>query len=172
MELRQALRGRRSVRAFRPEPIPEKVLEELVELANWAPSAGNLQSRDFIVVRDATKRKGLARAAIDQNFIAEAPAVLVVCANFSRVVKYGRRGRDLYSVQDASAAIQNFLLAAHDAGYATVWVGAFDEDDVSRLLGLPGHVRPVALIPIGRPAETPEVPDHLPLEEILHWDRW
>jgi len=172
MELRQALRDRRSVRAFQPEPIPQSVLEQLVELANWAPSAGNLQSRDFIVVRDAATRKGLARAAIDQDFVAQAPAVLVVCANFSRVTKYGRRGRDLYSIQDAAAATQNFLLAAHAAGYGTVWVGAFDEDAVSRLLRLPSHVRPVALVPIGRPAETPEIPEHLPLEEILHWDHW
>ena len=165
------LRTRRSVRAFRHEPIPEETLCELVELANWAPSAGNLQARDFVLVRDPKKKLALAHAA-DQGIIAEAPAVLVVCTNSNRGAKYGNRGRDLYAIQDAAAATQNFLLAAHAKGYATVWVGAFDEGAVGHALGLPPQVRPVAIIPIGRPGETPEASSRLPLDEILHWDRW
>jgi nitroreductase len=173
MELREALRNRRSVRAFRPDPVPEETLRDLVEIANWAPSAGNLQSRDFILVRDPMTRKALAVAARDQEFLAEAPAVVVVCANARRVEgKYGRRGRDLYMIQDAAAATQNLMLAAHAAGLGTCWVGAFDEAAVRELLGIPAGVRPVALVPVGRPAETPEPPSRLPLTDVLHWDRW
>lgn len=117
-------------------------------------------------------RTALARAALDQEFLAQAPAVLVVCLNYSRITKYGRRGRDLYAIQDAAAATQNLLLAAHEAGFGATWVGAFDEGAVSRLLGLPNHVRPVALVPIGRPAESPAPPERLPLAEILHSERW
>ncbi len=173
MELRQVLRARRSIRAFRPDPLPEELLKELVALANWAPSAGNLQSRDFVFVRDAALRRALAHSALDQEFVAQAPAVLVVCTDDQRArARYGKRGQDLYTIQDAAAAAQNFLLAAHDAGLGTAWVGAFDEDAVRRLLKLPRHVRPVALIPVGIPAEHPEPPERLPLSDMLHWDRW
>lgn len=171
MDLDPLLRGRRSVRAFRRDPIPEDTLRDLVDLANWAPSAGNLQARDFILVREDRKRRALAKAA-DQGFIEDAPAVLVVCTNAARVAKYGKRGRDLYAIQDAAAATENLLLAAHARGIATVWVRAFDEDSVRRALNLPSHVRPVAIVPLGWPAEEPAASDRLPLGEILHFDGW
>lgn len=171
MDLEPLLRSRRSVRAFRRDPIPEDTLRDLVDLANWAPSAGNLQARDFVLVREARMKRALAQAA-DQGFIEEAPAVLVVCTNADRIAKYGERGRDLYAIQDAAAATENFLLAAHRKGIGTVWVGAFDEEGVRRALHLPSHVRPVAVVPVGRPAERPTAPDRLPLEEILHWEGW
>lgn len=172
MDLKAALRSRRSVRAFRDEPVPEDGLQELLELANWAPSAGNLQARDFVVVRDETTRRALAQAALDQEFVAEAPVVVVVCGNARRVSRYGRRGRDLYMIQDAAAATQNLLLAAHDAGLATVWVGAFDEDAVRKRLHLPPFVRPLALVPLGYPAESPEFPPRLAPTEIVHTETW
>lgn len=172
MELSDAIHSRRSVRAFREDPVPEAVLRDLVELANWAPSAGNLQSRDFVVVRDGPTRAALARAALDQDFIAQAPAVVVVCGNARRVAHYGRRGRDLYMIQDAAAATQNLLLAAHARGLGGVWVGAFDEVEVRRILHLPEAVRPLALVPLGAPAGPPEGSDRLPAADLLHWDRW
>lgn len=173
MELQQAIRSRRSVRAFHPDPVPAEALEDLLELANWAPSAGNLQSRDFVLVREESARRDLARAALDQEFLAQAPVVLAVCADLARVAtRYGRRGRELYALQDAAAAAQTFLLAAHEAGLGTCWVGAFDEEAVRRILHLPRDVRPVALIPVGRPAEVPEPPARLPRDRLVHWDRW
>ncbi len=173
MDLREAIRNRRSVRAFRPEPVPEEAIRELLALAAWAPSAGNLQSRDFVVVRDEARRRALAAAALDQDFVAQAPAVVVVCANARRVEgKYGRRGRELYMVQDAAASTQNLLLAAHDAGLGACWVGAFDEDAVRKILGLTAGIRPVAIIPIGRPAEPSEPSDRLSLDDVVHWEQW
>ncbi len=172
MEMQAAVRARRSVRAFQDDPLSEEQLRGLLELANWAPSAGNLQARDFVVVRDANTRRALARAALDQEFVAQAPAVVVVCGNARRIRRYGARGRDLYMIQDAAAAIQTLLLLAHEAGIAGTWVGAFDEDPVSRLLGLPAHVRPLALVPLGLPAESPEPPPRLRSTEIIHWEVW
>ncbi len=171
MDLASAIRSRRSVRAFRPEPVPESLLRELGELANWAPSAGNLQARDFIVVRDQTRREALARAA-DQVELAQAPVVVAVCTNSSRIAKYGARGRDLYSVQDAAAATENLLLAAHERGLGAVWMGSFDEDEVRGILGIPRAARPVTLVALGWPAEEPAPPERLPLDEVLHWERW
>ncbi len=171
MDLASLIRSRRSVRAFTREPVPDPLVRELVELANWAPSAGNLQSRDFIVVREEKTRRALARAA-DQVELGQAAAVLVVCTNARRVTKYGTRGRELFSVQDAAAATQNFLLAAHEHGLGAVWMGSFDEDEVRRLLGIPDHARPVALIAFGWPAEHPTPPERLPLADVLHMERW
>jgi len=171
MNLASLIRSRRSIRAFTGDPVPESLLRQLVELATWAPSAGNLQARDFVVVRDDGTRRALARAA-DQVELEQAAAVLVVCTNVRRIGKYGARGRELFAVQDAAAATQNFLLAAHDSGLGAVWMGSFDEEQVRKILRIPGHARPVALVAIGWPAETPEPPKRLPLTEVLHWERW
>jgi nitroreductase len=172
VDLDALLRTRRSVRRFRQDDVSSETIEGILELANWAPSAGNFQSRDFVVVRDAAMRRALARAALDQEFLAEAPVVVVVAANFERVARYGRRGRDLYAIQDAAAATQNLLLAAHLRGLATCWVGAFDEEAVRHLLDLPPRARPVALVALGTPAEWPEAPDRLKTAEYVHWERW
>lgn len=160
MELRDAIRTRRSIRAFRPDAIPATTIEELVELANLAPSAGNLQGRDFVVVRDGTTRKALDREAGDQDFVSQAPVVIVVCANLARTApKYGRRGRELYAIQDAAAATENLLLAAHGAGLGACWVGAFDEAAVRDLLRLPADVLgPWRSSPSGSPPRSPARP--------------
>jgi nitroreductase len=171
MDLAAIIRSRRSIRAFRREPVPEPLMRELVELANWAPSAGNLQARDFIMIRDEETRKSLARIA-DQVELAQAPVVVVVCANGSRITKYGSRGQELFMIQDAAAATENLLLAAHERGLGAVWMGSFDEGEVRKLLKIPSTVRPVTLIGLGWPAEEPEPPQRLPLNDILHLERW
>jgi len=172
MELEQAIRDRRSVRAFEDRDMPHELIDKALELASWAPSAGNLQSRDFIVVRSAETREALASAAGGQDFVAQAPVVIVAIANLERVMHYGKRGRDLYAIQDSAAAVQNLLLILHSKGLATTWVGAFNESQVSQILGLPGHARPVAILPIGYPAETPAPRDHLPFGEYVHDEKW
>jgi len=171
MDVATAIRSRRSVRAFKKQPVPEPLLRELVELANWAPSAGNLQARDFILVRSEATRAALARAA-DQVELSKAPVVLVACTNATRIAKYGDRGRELFSIQDAAAATQNFLLAAHERGLGAVWMGSFDEDDIRRTLKLPREIRPVTLVALGWPAENPAPPQRLPLSEVLHLEQW
>ncbi|MEM2869832.1 MAG: nitroreductase family protein [Thermoplasmata archaeon] len=172
MELVEAIEGRRSVRAFKNEELPEGFIEEAVRVGNLAPSAGNLQARDFVVVRDAGTKKRLAEAALGQDFIAEAPVVLVVCANARRIAHYGERGRELYMLQDTAAAIENILLYVHSKGLGSCWVGAFNDAEVSEALDLPNWVRPVAILPIGVPAERPAKRRRLALSEILHHERW
>ncbi len=171
MDLSAVIRSRRSIRAFTKEPIPEKILKELIELANWAPSAGNLQARDFIVVREEETKRALARAA-DQVELAQAAVDVVVCTNASRIGKYGERGRELFVVQDAAAATENLLLAAHERGLGAVWMGSFDEVAVRKLLRIPDPARPVAILAIGWPAEHPAPPERLPLSTVLHWEHW
>lgn len=173
MEFKEVVRKRRSVRKFKDKDIQEKEIKEILKIGHMAPSAGNLQARDFIVVREESEKKKLSDNAFGQKFVAEVPWNIVVCANKKRSgSKYGDRGRDLYSIQDATAAVENMLLAIEDKGYASVWVGAFDEKKVSEQFGIPSDVRPVAIIPVGNPAISPSKPPKMDYEEITHYERW
>jgi nitroreductase len=122
VDVEEAIRKRRSIRRFKDKELPEGMVEKLIELANMAPSAGNLQARDFIVVRDQKTKDALAEAALDQEFISQAPVNIVVCANMERIGHYGHRGRTLYTLQDVAAAVQNILLAAISESLGTVWM--------------------------------------------------
>jgi len=127
--------------------------------------------REFIVVKDEKIKERLAEAALGQMWMTTAPVIVVVCANLERSAsRYGERGRNLYAIQDTAAAIENMLLAAHALGYGACWVGAFDEEEVRRILSIPHGLRPVALIPIGKPAEEPSIPYRRSLKDIVHKD--
>ena len=108
--LKDLILKRRSIRRFKDEKIDEKALIELIDIARWAPSAGNLQSWDIILINDKNIMNELAKAALDQKFISEASHVLVICANLPRTARiYGKRGATLYTYQDTAALIQNLL---------------------------------------------------------------
>ncbi len=161
-----------SIRKFESRDIDDEILNLILEAANAAPSAGNLQARDFIVVRNAETKKKLATAALKQMFIAEAPVVIVVCANYPRSMRvYGERGK-LYAEQDATAAIENLLLAVTALDLGAVWVGAFDEAEVAEILNLPEYVRPMAIIPLGYPAEKPGRRSRYPVSMLTHYESW
>jgi len=169
LDVLKAIRNRRSIRAFTDETVAEKEIEKLIEVARWAPSAGNIQPWEFIIVRDSKIKQGLCKAALDQEFIKEASVVIVVCANPMRSAQgYGLRGINLYCLQDTAAATQNILLAAYAMGLATCWVGAFDEEKAKEVLGVPEGVRPVAIVPVGHSAEKPRVRSRRRLSEIIH----
>lgn len=173
MDIFEVIKKRRSIRKYKPNPIPEKHLKIILEAAIWAPSAGNLQPWEFILVRSHEKKHELAKAALNQSFIAEAPVVIVVCANVMRTASvYGERGAKLYCIQDTAAAIQNILLAACALGYGTCWVGAFMDDEVKRILNIPNGVKPVAIIPIGVPGESPRPRRRRPLDKALFFETY
>ena len=158
MELMEAITKRRSIRTFAKKKIPDKQLDVLIRALRWAPSAGNLQSRRFYMVFNPRLRKKLATLAWDQEFIAEAPLAVVACADHRIEKEYGPEGVELFCVLDVAASIQNMLLAAHAEGLGSCWVGAFDEQEVRSLLKLPAHLRPVSIVAVGYPAESPEPP--------------
>ncbi len=134
-----------------------------------APSAGNRQPWEFILVTEQGLKRELVRAAEDQQFIAEAPLVIVVCADETRSAKrYASRGRTLYCLQDTAAAIQNIHLAAYSLGLGTCWVGAFSEEETKRVLNVPEGIRPIAMIPVGYPNEKPSARTRRPLTEVIH----
>ncbi len=171
MDVLEAIKERRSIRTFKNEDISAETVEKLIEAARWAPSAGNVQPWEFIIVRKPEIKRKLAEAALNQSFIEEAPVVIVVCADEIRSSQgYGVRGKTLYCIQDTAAAIQNIHLAAYAFGLGTCWVGAFREERAREILKIPNGVRPVAIIPVGYPAEHPKPRSRRPLNEIVHYE--
>lgn len=156
MEFRETVFGRRSVRAFLNEDVEKETILEILEAAIQAPSAGNIQPWRFVLVRDQDVKFQLASAAGGQRFVAQAPWVVAIVAECDEsAVVYGERGRDLYCIQDTAALATIMMLAAHDRGLGSCWVGAFDEEAVHRILGTGPGERVVALVPIGKPARSP-----------------
>lgn len=169
MELLEAIMNRRSIRKFKEECPEDELIEKIIKAGIWAPSAGNLQSWNAVIVKDYQTKVKIAVAAYVQEFVAKTPVLIVMCANkASAGARYGERGRELYCIQDASCAALNMMLMAYDLGLGSAWVGAFKEEDVKNILGLPAHVRPVALIPVGYPDEEPEAPPRRSVEEVIH----
>ncbi len=166
-DLIDAIKERHSIRAYETTAIPEATLGRLLESAHLAPSAGNLQPWKFVVVRSEAIRAALAGAAYGQNFVAAAPVNIVVCAEPERsAARYGERGADLYCIQDTAAAAQNILLTATAYGLGSCWVGAFDEEKVRQALGIGPELRPMAIIPLGYPAQEPAEVAYRSLDEI------
>jgi len=171
LDVFEAIKGRRSVRAYTREEVPEEEVKKLIEAARWAPSAGNIQPWKFILIRKTETKRRLSDAALHQTFIEEAPVVIVVCADVARSSwGYGGRGANLYCLQDTAAATENILLAAQASGLATCWIGAFHEDEVARVVNTPKNVRPVAIVPVGHPAEKPRAPPKRSMREIVHYE--
>ena len=170
MELNEAIKKRRSIRAYKTQEVPEKVVEKLIEAASFAPSAGNIQAWKFVITRKPDAKKKLAQAA-RQAFIEEAPVVIVVCANKKRAeIGYGFRGKTLYCIQDTAAATQNILLTAYSLGLGTCWIGAFNEDQAKKAVNAPEEMVPVAIIPVGYPNETPAQRNRIPIIQIMHYE--
>jgi nitroreductase len=168
MEFFDAVRKRRSVRKYKDRPIPDEKLQALLEAVRLAPSAGDLQAFEVVLVREAARRRKLGHAAYGQHFIGRAPVVLVFLASPARsAVDYGHRGEELYCIQDATIACTHAHLAAAAAGLGSTWVGAFDEDAVRRIVGAPANLRPVALLPIGVPAESPAKTPRRTLKDLV-----
>lgn len=173
MEFERLIGKRRSVREFEDRPVEDEQVRAVLEAANSAPSAGGCQAYEIVRVEDPAVRSSLARAALDQMFIAQAPVVLVFLATPSRSSgRYGRRGRQLYCIQDATIACAFAHLRAADLGLGSVWVGAFDDDGVRRALGAPAESRPVAILPLGHPGEDPAPTPRRSLDDLVRPDRY
>lgn len=170
MNVYEAISSRRSVRAFAGRDIDETLLSRLLEAARLAPSAKNFQEWRFVVVRDPETRRKLAAAARGQRFIGQAPVVLACCAETDNHVM--TCGQLCYPI-DLAIAIDHITLAAAAEGLGTCWIGAFFEDRVKEILGIPEAIRVVALLPIGYPEEPgPVEKERLAREKIVRYEHW
>jgi nitroreductase len=169
MSFFELIKTRRSIRAYAPRAVEPEKVDAILAAANAAPSAGNLQAYEILVVRDAAVRRDLVHAALGQEFLSQVPMVLVFFAHPDRsAAKYRQRGAGLYSVQDATIACAYAQLAATELGLGTVWVGAFDDAAVAKAVGARPEWKPVAMLPIGYPAESPAATPRRNLNDLIH----
>jgi nitroreductase len=169
MTVADAIRQRYSVRSYKSDPVPDKMLSELLEAARLAPSASNRQEWRFVVVRDGRMRKALSVAARDQGFVAQAPVVIACCAKTDRHVM--TCGEACYPI-DVAIAVEHIALAATELGLGTCWIGAFKADEVKQLLGIPEDIKVVELLVVGFPKDSPRPKNRLPLSELVHYEKW
>lgn len=156
MDFFDTVSARRSIRAFTEKEVDAKLAKRIIDASMQAPSAGGLQAYKIYLVRDKAALEALATAAYGQECVSKAPLALVFTADQNRSAsKYEERGFELYSIQDATIAAAYSQLAAASLGLGSVWVGGFDPLEVSRLVRAGGFEVPVAVIPIGYPAENP-----------------
>jgi nitroreductase len=163
------IKNRRSVRKYLEKDVSNELIEKVLESASYAPSCGNYQPWEFIVVKRQALKNDLAEASYNQKWITEVPVLIVACLNGRLAgAVYGERGLRLYGIQAVAAAIQNMLLTAESLGLGTCWVGAFSELMVARILQCPEYVRPCAIITLGYPAEKPCMPYRQDKKEYIH----
>jgi nitroreductase len=149
MDLKKVVEERHCCRKFLSKKVNFNDISMIVDAARHAPSAGNIYSVRIILVSDSKTKLQLIDAAIGQEFIKDATYIIVVCSDPTETVRsYGARA-EVYTRQQAGAAIENMLLRIQDLGLAGCWVGAFDEETVKRILHIPAHVQVEALIPVG-----------------------
>jgi nitroreductase len=169
MDVSEAIKGRRSVRSYKNQEVENDKIEKILEAGRLSPSANNRQEWKFIVVKNTDTKKRLARAAMNQPFVGQAPVVLVACATESKAVM--TCGHPTYAV-DVSIAFAYMLLQAYELGLGTCWIGAFREDEVKSILGVPKDVRVVALSPCGYAATDAVARSRKRLDEITCFEMY
>lgn len=201
METIETIKKRRSIRSYQKKPIPRKIIMELLELANLAPTAYNLQNRFFIVVQDRKTIKEIYEASFRQNHVLEASAV-IVCSFVKRAYKvkeflrkkkwgtdlYGaieenykgnekfirnwRRWKSLWPIQDNDAAITTLLLAATNKGVAACWIGLFDSEKIKEILKISKNCEVTSLVTLGYQKNPPPPQIRKPIEALVYWEKF
>lgn len=158
--LLELIRGRRSIRKFTPQEVPIQEIEELLEAARWAPSGGNAQPWQFVIVTERETVEALEM--VSPGLFGEPPAIIAMCFNKDRI----QSTSELHYV-DLGAALQNLLLMAYAKGLGCCPIASFDAEAVAELLSLPSQIQPVLLVILGYPDEDPSPPPRLPLNKLI-----
>jgi len=180
MEVLQAIRTRRSIRHYKPDPIPEEEVNTALEAARWAPSWKNTQCWKFIVVKDEEKKAKLAETLTSWNpsksAIKEAPVIIVVCAELGKSGfhegKLVTNKGDWWYMFDVALAMQNLALVAHSLGLGTVHIGAFNAQKAAQLLNVPQGMVVIEMTPLGYPAEKGKIPSRKGLSELVFYESY
>lgn len=171
----EAIRARRTIRAYRPDAVAAEDLEAVLDAARWAPTSGNAQPWEIVRVRTPRLRKaliattygGYARSAPEQGWLHQAPELLLICVVPLRTMaRYGEDGR-AYARLDVAAAIENLLIAATSLGLGAAWVGGFRAEEARAALALEQDLEPLGIVALGHAAEDPPRPYRLPLEDVV-----
>lgn len=173
MDVLECIHTRRSIRKYQDIPVEFEKVGRIVEAGFQAPTSGNIQDYRFIIVQDKSKRAQIAEACLQQYWMEIAPTHIIVCIDIKRSKQfYGVRGERLYSVQHAAAATMNMLLAAHHFGLGACWIGAFDEEAIKSICGIPEYARPEAIITVGYADEIPPRPPKFIIETFTYIERY
>lgn len=182
--MKSVLFKHRSIRKFRPVPIPEEVLQECLEAAVRASTCGNMQLYSLVVTRDAALREQLAPCHFNQPMVREAPCLVTVCADVHRFSQwceqreaspsYDNFAWFLNAATDALLAAQNLCIEAELHGLGICYLGTtiYTAGDISRTLRLPKGVVPLTTVVMGYPDESPELTDRLPLDAVVHYETY
>ena len=179
MDLMDAIKGRRSIRKYKPDLVPEEALQTVMEAVRWAPSWANTQCWEVIVVKDPKVKSELSTALPKGNpalsSMTEAPLVLVLCGKKGISGYY--KGQPVtekgdWLMFDTGVAMENLCLAAHTLGLGTVVIGMFDHRKAAEILGVPQNVEVVAMTPLGYPASEGPAPRRKEIAEFVHYEKY
>jgi nitroreductase len=158
-----------SHRSYQPAPVEPRLLDQILDAGRLAPSAANRQPWHFIVVRDPAMRLALGKG-YSRDWFCQAPVIIVVCVD-SRTAWVRGDGKN-YKDVDGALAMDHMTLCAADLGLGTCWIGAFDAEQVKAILKIPPEIEPLAMTPLGYPADAGNPKKRKALSEIVHYDRW
>jgi nitroreductase len=161
MELLEAIRTRRAIRRFKPEPVPPELIEKMLEAARWAPSSANTQPWEFIVITDAEIKRKISRSFNVAPFLNAAPLAIAVVVN---------RLRTPLPIQDGTLAAYAIWLAAHDLGLGACWINPNIPGGIRKILGIPFSRKLIAVMAIGYPDETPVHTRHK-LSDFVYFEK-
>ena len=171
MSFAELIRARHAVRAYRPDPVPDGLLAQVLEAGRLAPTAANRQPIRILVVHTAGREAELRRLYARDWFTA-APVILGVCTVAREAwVREAIDGRS-YADVDAAIVMDHMVLAATDLGLGTCWVAAFNPAVAREVLGLPDDVEPLLFTTLGFPADEPGPKERRPLADLVHLERW
>jgi nitroreductase len=180
MEFESVIKSRSSTRDFSDKIVEAEKINFVLECARLAPSWANRQCWHFIVVKDKRVIEDLSKTSIINRWLKNVPVIIVACGDST---KSGSRNDINYFVVDVSIALEHLVLAATDKGLGTCWIAGFDGKKVKKILGIPKHIRVVALSPLGYPAEKNSIIGKLfkvvtqnkkrkSIDKIVHEDKW
>lgn len=169
MNFLELVQQRYSVRAYKPDPVEEDKLQQVLEAARLAPSAANRQPFRLIVLHTAGREAELKRV-YHRSWFSQAPLIIAICGLPDQA--WVRRDGQNYHYVDAAIAMDHLILAATSLGLGTCWVAAFDPAAAREILGLPPEVEPIAFTPLGYSADNPRPKEREPLAALVHYERW
>ena len=169
MNFSELIRKRYSVRAYKPDPVEDDKLQQVLDAARLAPSAANRQPFQLIVIH-TTGREAELRRVYHRSWFSQAPLVICICGLPGRA--WVRRDGKNYRYVDAAIAMDHLILAATNLGLGTCWVAAFDVEAAREVLGLPDEVEPVAFTPLGYPADQLRPKERKDLSELVRYESW
>ena len=171
MDVFQIIKKRRSVRKFLPEKVSIEALAKILEAANYAPAAGNIQNSRFIIVEDDAKKEDIANAALKQMWFADAPALIVVCSDDAQLTRFYKNRGEFYAAQNSALGIENRLTTAASLDIASCFVSAFDEIKLKACLRIPENIKIMAIVAFGYSREV-SISKKIPLQFITYFDAW